>query len=41
MIAPMKPIRRFWAWLWHQIMATPEESRRFSRVDDELRRMGQ
>jgi hypothetical protein len=31
---------RLWRWLMHQIWATPEESERFSRVDDELRRRG-
>ncbi len=30
-------MRRLWRWLMHQIWATPEESARYSRVDDELR----
>lgn len=33
-------MRRLWAWLKHILIATPEESERYSRVDDELRRLG-
>lgn len=33
-------MKRLWAWLMHIVWATPEESERFARVDDELRQAG-
>ncbi len=30
-------MRRVWAWLKHYLVATPEESARYSAIDDELR----
>jgi len=29
-------MKRIWRWLMHIIWATPEESERYSRVDDEI-----
>ncbi len=29
-------IRRAWRWLMHQIWATPDESARYSAIDDEI-----
>ncbi len=31
---------RLWAWLMHIVWATEAEAERYSRVDDELRRIG-